>query len=126
MIVVGRSIVDWVESQLGEVYEGGEGLGLLINGHLKAGIVYNHFAKNGCHIHVASISPYWFTKEFAEMIFSVPFKQWNYERLTAPIYADNAKSRNFVERIGFVHEGTLRGERPVCIYGLLKKECKYV
>jgi len=126
LIISGKHVVDWVSAQLGEVYDGGEGLGLLIDGNLRAGVVYNAFGKNNCQMHVASIGPYWFTKEFAKAVFHVPFVQWGYERVTAPIYEENLKSRRFVEKIGFVLEGTMRGSHPVCIYGLLKKDCKYV
>jgi RimJ/RimL family protein N-acetyltransferase len=125
LIITGRKVVDWVELQLGEKYAIGEGVGIVRNGEIVAGVVYDQFTNNGCNMHVASISDYWFTRKFAAVAFGVPFVQWGYERVTAPIYSDNEKSINFVKRIGFVHEGTLRGHRPVSIYGLLKTESRW-
>jgi RimJ/RimL family protein N-acetyltransferase len=125
MIVAGKDVVDWVESQLGETFLGGEGVGLMRVGNLVAGVVYCNFSKTGCNMHVASVSPYWFTKEFAKVIFAVPFNQWGYERVTALVYEDNPRSWKFIERIGFVLEGVMRGLQPVRVYGLLKSESRW-
>lgn len=59
------------------------------------------------------------------------FDQTEYRRLFALISVRNQPSRCLAEKLGFVHEGTLRGHfviggRPVdqCVYGLLRKEWK--
>ena len=125
MIIAGREVVDWVEKELGETFTNAAGIGLVRKGEIVAGVVYESFSRNSCAMHVASKKNYWFTKEFANAAFGVPFVQWDYERVTAPIYSENEQARRFVEKIGFVHEGTLRGTRPVCIYGLLKSESRW-
>ena len=125
MIFASPDVVRWVENELGETYENGAGVGLERGGKMIAGVVYCNHYKTGCYMHVASVSPYWFTKEFSRAVFAIPFIQWGYERVTALVYDDNEKSKHFLERIGFVHEGTMRGTRPVQIYGLLKTECRW-
>lgn len=125
MIVAGKHVVEWVQNEIGEVFLGGEGVGIERDGKLVAGVVYCNFSKTGCNMHVASITPYWFTRDFAKVVFAVPFKQWGFERVTALVYEDNERSWKFLERIGFVLEGKMRGLQPVRIYGLLNSECRW-
>lgn len=59
------------------------------------------------------------------------FEQTDLRRLFALISEDNRASRGLAEKLGFVHEGTLRSHfvirgKPAdqCVYGLLRKEWK--
>lgn len=59
------------------------------------------------------------------------FEQTDLVRLFALISVGNRASRNLVEKLGFVHEGTLRSHFMIqsrrvdqCVYGLLEKEWK--
>ena len=59
------------------------------------------------------------------------FEQTDLARLFALISVGNRASRNLVEKLGFVHEGTMRGHFVIhgkridqCVYGLLRKEWK--
>lgn len=124
--VVGQHVVEWVEKRLGSTFGVAHGLGLEQDGSLIAGVVYNQFMDNGCCIHVAATVKHWFTPKFARSVFSIPFGQWGYERVTGLVYADNIKAMEFDERIGFVREGLMRGARPVVILGMLRSECRWI
>ncbi len=59
------------------------------------------------------------------------FEQTELMRLFALISVGNHASRGLVQKLGFVHEGTLRGHFVIrgkrvdqCVYGLLRKEWK--
>ena len=59
------------------------------------------------------------------------FQQTELARLFALISVRNAPSRGLVEKLGFVHEGTLRSHFVIggkrvdqCLYGILRKEWK--
>jgi ribosomal-protein-alanine N-acetyltransferase len=70
------------------------------------------------------------TEAVAQLVDYV-FEQTELARLFALISIGNRPSRGLVEKLGFVHEGTLRrhfvvhGKRvDQCVYGLLRKEWK--
>jgi RimJ/RimL family protein N-acetyltransferase len=123
----------WVSKQLND--EDGFGycpraIGLEDKGRIIAGVVY-HNARLPMNIEmsIASISKKWCTRKNLEMFFNYPFLQLNLPRVTAITGENESHTRDFLERLGFVHEGTLREGHPDCdavIYGLLRKECKWV
>ena len=124
--VVGQHVVEWVEKRLGATFGVAHGLGLEQDGVLSAGVVYNQFTDDGCCIHVAAAVKHWFTPKFARAVFSIPFEQWKYERLTGLVYAHNTQALAFDERIGFVREGVMRGPRPLVVLGMLRSECRWI
>lgn len=126
MIVANPGVVRWVEHKLGEKFASDYGIGIMRDGKIVGGVAYDVFSKDSCNMHVFADCKHWFTREFAAVAFGIPFTQWGMERVTAPIYADNLRAVNFVKRIGFTLEGTLRGKRPVELYGMLKDECRWI
>jgi len=76
--------------------------------------------------------PYWgngFTTEAAERVLAFGFQQLRLHRIFAGCFTDNVASQRVLEKIGMVHEGTLRQhyyrweqwKDRVC-YGLLREE----
>jgi len=126
MLVTGQPVVNWVAEKMGAQFPGGHGLGLLRNERLVVGVVYENITVDGCVMHIYSQDKFWFTKEFRSAAFHVPFVQWGLERVTAPVREDNDTCWRFLEKTGWVHEGTLRGSRPTRIYGMLKSECRWL
>jgi [ribosomal protein S5]-alanine N-acetyltransferase len=70
------------------------------------------------------------TQAVAQLVDCV-FEQTELVRLFALISVGNRPSRGLAEKLGFVHEGTMRGHFIIgdkrvdqCVYGLLRKEWK--
>lgn len=70
------------------------------------------------------------TRAQLRALFTLAFDQWGLTRLTCLIAKKNRRARDFVERIGFVREGTMRlgfdGYQHAIVYGMLRKDCKWV
>lgn len=68
-----------------------------------------------------------YAREAMERVLRYGFEELGLERLTARFHAGNEASRTLLERLGFAHEGTLRGHvvrdgvrRDCLLYGLNK------
>ena len=127
-----KEIAHWVGAHLdnqawGEWFKA---IGLAHNGKIIAGVVYHNYRPpQNIEMSIATISPRWASREPLAMFFGYPFLQLKVPRVTAITGAKDEKVRAFLERLGFVHEGTLREGHPdddAVIYGLLRSECEYL
>lgn len=123
-----ETVSEWVRKRAPEPIESyGEHISVGIadaEGKLIAGVVYNNYSQGNIELSIASISPLWATKHRIESILGYPFKQLGCRRLTAVTARDNHRIRDFLKRLGFMHEGTLhdaleRGD--AVIYGMTKR-----
>jgi RimJ/RimL family protein N-acetyltransferase len=101
------------------------------HGRLVASVIFDHYQPPSISGHIASDgSKSWCSRDFLRAIFYYPFRQLTCVRMTAPMSANNAAARRFVEKLGFVLEGTLRKAWPdgsdEVVYGLLKEDCKWL
>jgi len=129
MLVMGdASIAEWVRQRLplpietfGECFQ----LGILdAEGTLQAGVVYNNYCNKNIEISIASITPRWATKGHIQGILGYPFKQLGCRRLSAVTARNNQHVRDFLKRLGFMHEGTLHDaleHDDAVIYGMTKR-----
>lgn len=122
-----KSIVEWVRTQLqteGEFYDPIFAYGVHIDGKVVAGIVYSQAFNFDCHITIASVSPQWASKEAIKGILGFPFQTLKCRRITALTDRDNHNVRNFLKRLGFMHEGTLHDAREsgdAVVYGMTRR-----
>lgn len=131
-IVSGQYIVDWVGKQVDEdQFHNAKGIGLLHNGEILAGVVYNLY--NGVNIcmHVAASSPRrWMTKEYLYECFAYPFIQLECNRVTGLVRVDNEMSKHFCLRLGFKPEGLIRRAcvdgTDMVMFGMLREECRWL
>jgi RimJ/RimL family protein N-acetyltransferase len=105
-------------------------IGMLEDGKLIAGVVFNMYMGNGIMLHVAADKPGWLNREFLRATFAYPFKQLKCARVTGLVRTDNKDAQRFDEHLGFKKEGVIRkGDDDGCdliIYGMLKEECRWL
>lgn len=104
-------------------------IGLEEDGSLVAGVVYNEYRGNSIHVSIASSHPKWANRKTLFAFFAYPFLQLKVKRLTAYTGKSMASVRKFLERLGFVMEGTMRQgfvDDDCVIYGMLKDECRWI
>lgn len=94
---------------------------------LLGAVVFHAYLPTNRSIHwsAAAATPNWLNRQIITDILRYPFGQLDCVRITAVIPRRNKRSREFQERFGFKHEGTLRrefGGDDGCIYGLLRSE----
>jgi RimJ/RimL family protein N-acetyltransferase len=92
-------------------------------------VAYQYYNGHDMHI-LAAGHGVWLNRNTIKVFFRYPFIQMGCRRVTVLCRDSNEKARNFVQRLGFVEEGTLRQyfeDGADCIvYGLLKEECRYL
>lgn len=111
-----------------------EAIGVVKNGKLIGGVVYTGYSElpDGTHDIMMSAAGEvgWLTKASLREFFRYPLVQLNCSRITTIAAKSNLAARNLNERLGFVHEGTLRGAfghgRVGILYGMLREDCKFI
>lgn len=105
-------------------------IGASVDGTLVMGCVYYDHRDVGCEIALAADRPVWCTKGVLAALFSFPFLQLKYERVTLLIGEDNPRAIRLNLGLGFRQEGVLRrgydGKRDAIILGMLKEECRWI
>lgn len=74
-------------------------------------------------------TPGWLTRENLRVLFSYPFEQLGCRRVTGIVHRKNKHARQINERLGFKLEGISRHGFPdgdACIYGLIRKDCRWI
>lgn len=108
----------------------GQAIGLVENGQIIAGTVFEGWNGASLHMHVAALPDrHWATKKFITACFRYPFNQLGCEKVIAQVGSSNEKSRRFVEHVGFVLEATLKDAYPkgdLLLYTLAKADCRWL
>lgn len=103
-------------------------IGIHQDGRMLAGIVFHNYDGNSIEISMAADDPRWCTRQIVRDVLGWPFKQLGVRRMQVTILKRNKKARKFVERLGFVYEGTGRKAAPggldMCVYSMLKTEAE--
>tara|TARA_R110000868_G_scaffold69515_2_gene204580 strand:- start:4210 stop:4698 length:489 start_codon:yes stop_codon:yes gene_type:complete len=109
-IVIGQGVVDWVADHMkrGEGYGLSTGIGLVKDGELVAGVVYNEYNHCNINMHVAAIGRDWLTREYLWTCFDYPFNRCKVRRITGFVEDDNAAALRFDEHLGFKYETRLK------------------
>lgn len=105
-------------------------VGLMKDGHLVAGVVYNFYTKANCQLHVGAVEgKRWMTREFLSAVFDLPFNHFGLRRVTA-ITRRRAKAvRTFVENLGFVFEARINhyfDDDDGMMFGMLRENCRFL
>lgn len=73
--------------------------------------------------------PGWVTRDVLKFSLSYPFEALNCNRITCLAHRKNKAMRQYLVRMGFKLEGVKRkalNGADLCVYGLLRSECKWV
>lgn len=110
--------------------ENSPNIGIVKDGRIIAGVVYNLYTGTGICMHVAAEGKGWMTKDFLRACFHYPFVQLGCRRVTGLVRVDNFQAQKFDEHLGFKREGIIRqGDDDGCdliIYGMLRRECRWI
>lgn len=115
--------VNWVE--------GMQGLGLMRDGQLVAGVLYEGFNTHNVWMHVgAEPGGKWLTRLFLKSCFHYPFVTLGCSRVSGYVEAWNTQARRFDEHLGFKQEAVLKGAASdggdVILYAMWREGCRYV
>ena len=129
-----ENIADFVGNIIGQgqyfPFDEYSALGLMEDGVLIAGVIYNHYNKPNIMAHIADIpGKKWLTRDFLFAMFDYPFNQLECNRITGLVPKKNKEARRFDTHLGFEYEGNMRHALPdddMLIYGMLKEKCKWL
>ena len=128
-IVCSAEIGHWVAQQNSGGYHEAQSqaLGLVKDGKIVAGVIYENWNKKSIFCHIAITGR--MTAQYLAIIFDYPFNQCGVDKIVVPIVSDNAKSIKLVENMGFSEECRLRDASPtgdIIFYTLLRKNCRFL
>jgi len=132
MLVIGKSVVEWVAAQTAEFGNFGTdvGIGWEKDGRLVAGVAYANWNGVNVECHIASDrSRRWLTREFLWTIFDYPFNQLGADRITVCVGEGNRDSTRFVRHLGFILEARLRAAHPtgdLLIFCMKRQDCRFI
>lgn len=123
-------VAQWVADQIGHGLDWGpcEAIGVVDkNDNLIGGVVFSNYRPDVANIEVsfAAIRANWLTPALVTGIMHYPFTQLGAARITSQTPKKNRRARQFLQKFGFKHEGTVRrgfGDDDCIISGLLAEE----
>jgi RimJ/RimL family protein N-acetyltransferase len=124
----------FVQARIKEIGESGFGpstaLGVVRDGRMLGGVVYNNFNGHDIHATYAFESPRWASRDVLRTLFAYPFTQLGCVRMTGIVARKNKHARDMILRLGFklegVHRKSVDGRQDAISYGLLRDECKWI
>lgn len=106
-------------------------LGLVRDGRLVAGVLYEGFNGRNVWMHVAAEpSRRWMNRQYLWYCFHYPFNEMGVDRVSGYVNASNTAAIEFDEHLGFQREAVLRGAAPdgddVFIYVMRRNDCRFL
>lgn len=122
---------EWTAHRAGGEFSGiGATIGVIENGVIQAGILYDNYNGANIHISVAAVpGRSWVTKKLLHVVFDYPFRQLKVNRITSFVADTNEASIRFTEHIGFTREATLADAHPtgnLIIYVMRRENCRWL
>lgn len=125
-----ESICAWVAARIPDCTKlAGRAIGVLRNAEPVAGCIYHSFTGHNVVCDIAVAPGFSLPRGVLRTLFSYPFITLSCLRITVYVGHFNEASTQFVERLGFTREGTMREASPrgdYHLYGMLKRECKWI
>ena len=106
-----KRVIDWVCARTGGANLGthATAIGLLSDGELVAGVMYDNYHRASIAMHIAGEGPHWLTREFLRVAFDYPFRQLGVFKVCGIVDSGNEAAMRFDKHLGFVEEGRIRG-----------------
>lgn len=126
-----EAVGEWVRRRMHGVsrWQNYEAIGVGLGPRLIAGVVFTEFDGINCQMSVAASSPRWLTPPILKTMFHYPLVQLGARRVYSLALAEATSVRDFMTRLGFTHEGTLREAFDLgdaVVYGMLRRECRWI
>ncbi len=121
----------WVAEKVGGTYTpiGSEAIGMLKEGELVCGVLYEDFNGSSVKAHIAGTGKRWLTREFLKVMFDYPFNQLKVKKLIGLVDETNLAARRFDEHLGFVLEAVIKDAAPhgdMLILTMTKEQCRFI
>jgi RimJ/RimL family protein N-acetyltransferase len=126
-----KFVTDWVASKI-DIKDFGPNttFGFFDSEKLVGGIVFNEYRIQNIAFSGVIEDKRCFTKFFLKKFFDYPFNQLKCHRITSYTEVDNDKANTLLKKLGFINEGIMREisekGKDVNIYGMLKRECRWI
>lgn len=125
-----ESAIRWALQQLPWIGDFGKNITLAVvkDDSLAAVAIYNNFYNFDCQLTFVSAAPVWASRQVIRQILGFPFYETGRLRITTLTDENNHKAIRLNQKLGFVHEGTLRHGSPEgngnagMVYGLIKED----
>jgi RimJ/RimL family protein N-acetyltransferase len=119
----------WIAHHINMIWkpEGTETVGLMRNGALVAGVMYEDWNTQSITAHIAIKGL--INRQFLHVIFDYPFNQLKVNKIVAPVLSSNLKSINLVKKMGFTEHARLKDIHPsgdMIFFVIDKTACKYL
>lgn len=104
-------------------------IGWLRDDDLTAGVFYEHFTGKSITATIAITNGAVMAKEFLFEIFKYPFITLGVWKIIAYVRESNYKSRNMLEKMGFVNESSITDYYPdgdLFVYTMNKHQCRFL
>ena len=129
-----ETIVEMVRQRIPNAFDGfseaAVGLGVVKDGRLLGGVVFDQYTERNIVMSGAFDSPRWCSRSTLRRLFRYPFVQLGLRRMTTITTADNHRALRLDTWLGFQYEGTLRKFFPNdvdgVVLGMLREECRWL
>ena len=120
----------WVcEKAGGEYHKGDTAIGLVIDGELKAGLLYNGYTGASISMHSRCDDKKAPNMMFYWLIFDYPFNQLKVKRISGIVSSANKEAQEIDEKLGFVRETILRDyflDGDAIVYVMRRENCRWL
>lgn len=122
----------WVTEKAGGKYtQGATGIGIIKDGKLAVGIMYDGFTGRGGSIIMSSRcdNPKATSKWFYWAIFDYPFNQLGVKRCNVLVHENNEKALKLNKKLGFVGDTVIKDYFPdgdAVLLAMYKKDCRWL
>jgi len=121
---IGRWVADRID---GGLTERSTAIGLIKNGRIVAGIIYENWNGQSLMAHIAAEGR--FTPAYVGAIFDYAYNVCNVHKAIVPVWSTNIRSANMVKKMGFTEEARIKDGCPngdIIIYTLKKADCRFL
>ena len=122
----------WVIEKAGGRYtQGATGIGIIKDGKLEVGIMYDGYTGRGGSIMMSSRcdNPKATSKWFYWAIFDYPFNQLGVKRCSVLVHENNERALNLNIKLGFVGDTVIKDYFPdgdAVLLAMYKKDCRWL
>ena len=123
-----QSLKDWAIKHKMPTPDGAHYLGQVLNGEIRAVVVYCGFYGKSCMIHVGSEGQHWATKDFLKEVFNYPFNTLKLKVIIGTVAGSNTKALRLDRHLGFKDVATIpdaHDEGDLVILEMRPEYCKW-
>lgn len=117
----------WVAEQIDGAWKGSPAIGLESGARMIAGVLYENWNRRSivCHIAIQGL----LTRAYLAAIFHYPFVYLGCSKIIAPVAESNAKSIQFVRKLGFQEEARILDAHPdgsILVFTMTRDQCRFI